>query len=139
MFQLFLRTRQAPLVGEEFRGRSAERDAETERARVSVILEAVQHALHSAKQEQLGLNRRVEDALSRAAVTQGNAADEYLERDPLDSHHQNLFDSEIANGQRRLGELAATISHFEFLEKAILTRFPDFKPAPASSEQGRET
>ncbi|NOJ39130.1 hypothetical protein [Bradyrhizobium australiense] len=140
MFQLFWRARlhnflEARLGGEEFKARSPERDAETDHARVSAILDAVQHALHSAEQEQSGLSRRVEDVLARAAVTQGNATDEYLEREPLDKHHQDLFNSEIANGQRRLGELATTISHFRFLKAAILSRFPDFKPSPAAREQ----
>jgi hypothetical protein len=95
MFQLFLRTRLHNFLGwgEEFRARSPQRDAETDHARVSAILDAVQHALHSAAQEQSGLHRRVEDVLARAAVTQGNAVDEYLEREPLDSHHQDLFNT----------------------------------------------
>jgi hypothetical protein len=66
--------------------------------------------------------------LARAAVTVGNGTDEYLEREPLDSHHQDLFGTEISNGQRRLNELATEITHFKFLKTAVLTRFPDFKP-----------
>jgi hypothetical protein len=115
--------------GEEFRARSPERDAETDHARVSAILDAVQHALHSAAQEQSGLHRRVEDVLARAAVTQGNAVDEYLEPPSRSVQY------EIANGQRRLRELSATISHFRFLKVAILSRFPDFKASPAAREQ----
>jgi hypothetical protein len=66
-------------------------------------------------------------------VTFGNGTDEYLERDALDSHHQTLFSNEISNGQRRLTELATTISHFKFLKAALFSRFPDFKPsAPAA-------
>jgi hypothetical protein len=133
MFQLFLRTRasnylKSRLGDQNFRARSADRDAETDRSRVSSILEAIEHALHAAELEQSGLNRRVEDVLARAAVTVGNGTDEYLEREPLDSHHQNLFSTEISNGQRRLKELATSITHFKFLRTAILSRFPDFKP-----------
>jgi hypothetical protein len=91
-------------------------------------LQAIEDALHAAESEQSGLNRRVEDVLARAAVTFGNGTDEYLEREMLDSHHQDLFGTEIANGQRRLKELATTISHFKFLRAASLSRFPDFKP-----------
>src|SRR5271167_998659 len=114
MFQLFLRARahkfKRALVGKQnFRARSPERDAETDRARVGFILEAVENALDAAEQEQAGLNERVEDVLARASVTIGNAADEYLDREPLDSQHQDLFGFEIANGQRRLKELAFTI------------------------------
>jgi hypothetical protein len=94
---------------------------------VNAILEAIENALSAAEQERSGLNRRVEDALARAAVTIGNGTDEYLERDALDSHHQDLFSTEISNGQRRLKELATEITHFKFLKAAALSRFPDFR------------
>ena len=112
----------------DFRARSADRDAETDRLRVSSISEAIENALRAAEQEQSGLNRRVEDVLARAAVTLGNGTDEYLEREALDSQHQDLFGTEISNGQRRLNELATTITHFKFLKAAMLIRFPDYKP-----------
>jgi hypothetical protein len=38
-----------------------------------------------------------------------------------------LFSAEIANGQRRLKELATTITHFKFLKAATLSRFPDYR------------
>lgn len=138
MFQLFLRARaqhflRARREDHNFRARSADRDAETDRLRIGPILEAIEHALHEAEQEQSGLSRRVEDVLARAAVTLGNGTDEYLEREALDSHHQDLFSSEIANGQRRLNELATAITHFKFLKAATLSRFPDLKPVATSS------
>ena len=55
----------------------------------------------------------------------GNGADEYLERDALDSHHQDLFSTEISNGQRRLQQLETEITHFKFLRAAALSRFSD--------------
>ncbi|TFV43235.1 hypothetical protein E4K65_33665 [Bradyrhizobium niftali] len=115
-----------------FRARSPERDAETDRTRVEAIMTAIEEALHAAEREQSGLNRRVEDVLARAAVTFGNGDDEYLEREALDNHHQDLFDKEILNGQRRLKELGASIAQFKFLKAAILSRFPEYRP-PASS------
>jgi hypothetical protein len=124
----FFKRRQAD---QDFRARSADRDAETDRSRVGCILAAIEHALHAAEQEQSGLNERVEDVLARAAVTLGNGTDEYLERDARDSHHQDLFSAEISNGQRRLKELAMAIPHFKFLKTATLSRFPDFKPPRA--------
>jgi hypothetical protein len=132
MFQLFLRARahnyfKTRLGDQEFKARSADRDAETDSSRVSSILQAIEGALQAAEQEQAGLNRRVEDVLARAAVTMGNGTDEYLERETLDSHHQDLFGAEISNGQRRLKELATTITHFRFLKAAMLSRFPDYK------------
>jgi hypothetical protein len=136
MFQLFLRARahnyfKTRLGEQDFKARSADRDAETDRVRVSAILAAIENALHAAEQEQSGLNRRVEDVLARAAVTFGNGTDEYLEREALDNHHQDLFSAEISNGQRRLKELATEITHFKFLKAAMLSRFPDFKPPPS--------
>jgi hypothetical protein len=139
MFQLFLRARAHNFFknrpgGQDFKARSAERDAETDRSRIGSILTAIETALSAAEQEQLGLSRRVEDVLGRAAVTIGNASDEYLDREPLDSHHQDLFSIEISNGQRRLKELATTITHFRFMKAAMLSRFPDFKPPPAPGD-----
>lgn len=134
MFQLFLRARTHNFLkdrfgGEQtFRARSPERDAETDRTRVEAVMSAIDDALHAAEREQSGLNRRVEDVLARAAVTIGNGDDEYLEREALDNHHQDLFDMEILNGQRRLKELGASIAHFKFLRAAILSRFPEYRP-----------
>ena len=136
MFQLFLRARARNFknrMGEpDFRARSANRDAETDCSRVNSVLEAVEHALHAAAHEQSGLNRRVEDVLARAAVTFGNGTDEYLGREALDNHHQDMFGTDISNGQRRLKELATSVTHFKFLKAAIMSRFPDFKPTGES-------
>ena len=134
MFQLFLRARTHNFLRgysraeQEFRARSPERDAETDQSRVEAIMIAIEDALHAAEREQSGLNRRVEDVLARAAVTFGNGDDEYLEREDLDNHHQDLFDKEILNGQRRLKELGSSIAHLKFLKAATLSRFPDCKP-----------
>jgi hypothetical protein len=128
MFQLLSRARPGD---RNFKVRSAGRDVDTDRSRVSSILDALDVAIREAEQEQSGLGRRVEDVLARAAVTFGNGTDEYLERDALDSHHQTLFSNEISNAQRRLQELATTISHFKFLKAALLSRFPAFKPPAA--------
>jgi hypothetical protein len=88
MFQLFMQVRahncfKSRSTAQDFRARSAGREVETDRLQVTTILVAIENALHAAEEEQSGLNRRVEDVLARAAVTLGNAADEYLEREPL--------------------------------------------------------
>jgi hypothetical protein len=133
MFQLFLRARmrnlfaQTDLDDDEFKVRSSERDGDTDRQRIDIVMNAIEAALQAAEGEQKGLNQRVEEVLARAAVTVGNATDEYLQREPLDNHHQNLFSEEISNGQRRLSSLADSISHFKFLRAAALSRFPDYK------------
>ncbi|MDA9479203.1 hypothetical protein XI03_32900 [Bradyrhizobium sp. CCBAU 65884] len=138
MFQLFLRARAHSLLGSRredkgFKARSAERDAETDRARVDAVMVAIDTALRDAEREQVGLSRRVDDALARASVTFGNGTDEYLEREALDNHHQDLFAADISNGQRRLKELASTIAHLKFVKTAMLTRFPNFKPPQLNS------
>jgi hypothetical protein len=139
MFQLFLRARTHNFLrdrirGEaEFRARSPERDAETDQSRIGAIMTAIEDALQAAEREQSGLNRRVEDVLARAAVTLGNGDDEYLEREALDNHHQDLFDREIQNGQRRLKELGSSIAHYKLLKAEVLCRFPDYKPGVRES------
>jgi len=129
MFQLFSRSRgHDRLAGEEFKVRAPERDEDADRQRVATVMNAIETVLGAAEAEQKGLNQRVEDVLARAAVTVGNASDEYLDREPLDTQHQDLFSEEIANGQKRLKSLADTITHFKFLRAAVLSRFPDYKP-----------
>jgi hypothetical protein len=103
------------------------RNTETDRTRVASILRSIEDALESAKAEHEGLTLRINDVIARAAVTVGNDADEYLTREPEDNHFQNLLGIEIANGQRRLDELAITIGHYKFLKTALITRFPDLQ------------
>jgi len=92
---------------------------------------AIEDALEAAERERAGLGRRVEDVLARAAVTLGNGDDEYLHREPLDSHHHDLFDAEIVNGQKRLKELGAAIAHFKFVKATMQSRFPDHRLRPS--------
>ncbi len=127
MFQLFSRAR-GHLAGDNFQVRSPERDEETDRQRIATVMIAIETVLSAAENEQKGLNQRVADVLARAAVTVGNASDEYLDREPLDTQHQDLFSEEISNGQKRLESLSSSISHFRFLRAAILSRFPDYTP-----------
>ena len=134
MFLLFLRARlrnltRGDLEGDQFKVRSPRRDEDTDRQRVAAVMNAIETALQAAEGEQKGLNERVEEVLARAAVTVGTASDEYLDREPLDTHHQGLFSEEISSGQRRLKSLADTITHFKFLRAAVLSRFPDYKPS----------
>ncbi|MGA9331045.1 MAG: hypothetical protein WBV83_18400, partial [Bradyrhizobium sp.] len=89
MFQLFSRN---------FQVRAPERDEETDCQRIATVMSAIETVLSAAENEQKGLKLRVEDVLARAAVTVGNASDEYLDREPLDTQHQDLFSEEISNG-----------------------------------------
>jgi hypothetical protein len=122
LFQFFLKTS----ANRSFKARSADRDKETDRARAASVFRSIADALNGAKAEQAGLKSRIDDVLARAAITQGNDSDEYLTRDSESSHYQSLLNTEIANGQRRLNELAVTIEHFQFLKTTLTARFPDF-------------
>jgi hypothetical protein len=132
MFQLFLRARAQNFVrhyfgDREFKARSSERDATTDRSRVGSIMSAIEEALDAAESEQAGLKRRLDDVLARASVSVGNGVDEYLDREPHRTNALNFFDDEIARAETRLKELGTMITHVKFLKTAMLTRFPDLK------------
>ncbi|MCX7319884.1 MAG: hypothetical protein NT113_10455 [Hyphomicrobiales bacterium] len=135
MFQSFMRSRARTylrgIVGErEFRARSPERDAETDRERLDAVMGAIDHALDSAQAEHEGLIKRVDDVLARSAVTFGNGDDEYLTRETLDSHHLDLFESEIQNGQRRIRELKSIIAQYRTVRETLVAQFPHSNPRP---------
>jgi hypothetical protein len=128
MFQRFLGDRN----GRKFKARSADRDAETDLARLTSIFDSIDEVIRSAEAELSGLTRRVDDALARASVTGGNDSDEYLTRDAVDEHYLDRLDSEISRGQRRLQELSTNIAHFKFLKATVVNRFPGFRPSSQS-------
>lgn len=113
-----------------FRTRSAARNIDSDQARLRLIAEAIESAIEFAEAERIGLGRRIEDTLARAAVTFGTGTDEYLERDAIDSKFQDLLGAEIKNGERRLTDLETQIGHLKFLQTALITRFPELKLAP---------
>lgn len=77
------------------------------------ILAAIENALHAAEQEQSGLNGRIEGIPVRAAVTLGNGAAEYLERDARDSHHQGpVFSRDFKRSSSPQGTGRSRISSF---------------------------
>ena len=131
MFQLFLRARarnlKTAIAGSDFKARSSERDAATDRSRIESIMSAGENALGSAEGEQLGLRSRMDDVLARASISVGNDTDEYLDREPHRTAALNFFDQEMARGESRLKELGSMIAHFKFVKTAMLTRFPELK------------
>jgi hypothetical protein len=110
-----------------FRTRSAHRDAETDYSRVEPVFRSIGQALKAAEAERSGLDNRVQDVLARASISLGNGSDEYLDRDPADTHLLNRFDREILRGQRRLEEISQQIKNLKVLEAAMMAAFPDFK------------
>lgn len=112
-----------------FKARSVDRDGETDQRRIAKVLSALGAAITEAENERSGLERRVGDALQRAAVTMGNDSDEYLEREPLDDRHQSLLSVQISNGERRLTELNEVVLHFDLVKTATLGRFQQLAPS----------
>ena len=135
MFRLFPR----PRTNEFFKARSPERHIEVDRFRAEAVLRAIEDVLQAARVEQAGLTARVDDVLTRAAITMGNDTDEYLTRESEDSRSQDTLNAEIAKGQRRLTELTQNIGHFQFLKTVLLTRFPNFDLAKTSTDATART
>jgi hypothetical protein len=129
MFQLFGRAR----AHNFFKTRSDARNADADQARLRLVAEVIENAIATAETERIGLDRRIGDALARAAVTFGTGTDEYLERDAIDSKFQDLLGAEIKNGERRLAELETQIGHLNFLKTAMITRFPELKLTSSKS------
>ncbi len=110
-----------------FKVRSVARDASADQSRVAAVAVAIENALNSAENEYAGLKQRIDQVRARAAIIAGNGVDEYSDREITDSRNLNAFETEMANGDRRLAELAATVGHFKFLKTVLLARFPDFE------------
>jgi hypothetical protein len=100
---------------QDFKARSADRDAETDRSREGCILAANRKCTSCGRARAVRPQRA---GWGRPGARCGDAwkwhRRIYLERDARDSHHQDLFSAEISNGQRRLKELATAIPHFKF-------------------------
>jgi len=110
-----------------FRARSPERDAGTDSETVRSIAVAIEAALSKAEAERTGLQGRIDDVVSRAAIVGGNDIDDYLTRTEDRSIMLSNSDAEIRRGQERLKVIEQNIVHFKFLRTALQTRFPDMK------------
>jgi len=111
--------------GGEFKARSSERDALTDRARVASILLAIGEALSAAERERAGLKKRLEDVVARASMSIGYGVDEYIDRESHRTKSLNFFDSEINRAESRLKQLESQVSHLQFLQAAVHARFPE--------------
>jgi hypothetical protein len=112
---------------EGFQARSPERDRNTDYEAIRSIGIALDTALQNADAERTGLQRRIDDVISRAAIVGGNDMDDYLTRTDDRSRMLSESDAQIRRGQDRLKVLDQNISHFKFLRTALQTRFPDAK------------
>lgn len=115
-----------------FVARSPERDANSDQAAVTSIAVAIDQVLQKTEAERAGLQRRIDDVISRAAIVGGNGTDDYLTRSEDRSRMLKDSDAEIRRGQERLAVLEQNIAHFKFLKTALQTRFPDAKPKAAT-------
>jgi hypothetical protein len=106
-----------------FRPRSEGSDRHADLTMVTQVIEAVERGLNASKSERGGLGRRVSDAISSASMLVGNGTDEYVEREIADTSRLRKYESEIANGRRRLDELDYTIGQFERLKADLMARF----------------
>jgi hypothetical protein len=106
-----------------FRTRSAERDQEQDAANVTRVMKAIEQAIASCTAEREGLDRRLVDVTSRAAIVAGNGSDDYHEREQAVSDRLSVLDREVKNAHRRLEQLTFNISQFEVLRAELRSRF----------------
>jgi len=89
-----------------------------------LVADAINLVLEQFETERIGLKRRLDDVVSRAAVVGGNDTDEYLTRSEDRSEMLRASDADMKNGQERLSTIEKNISHFRFLKTALQSRFP---------------
>ena len=124
MVNLFANLRKS----KNFATRSTTRDAATDFARLMSIHDAIDQSIADAQAEKAGLQARLDNVLSRAAMAVGNGDDEYLSRDAVDSHHLGMLDAEIKNGEQRIEALTSGIAKLLSLKETLLASFPEFAP-----------
>ena len=110
-----------------FRARTSERDAASDNTAVESVAAALDLVLEKAGAERAGLQRRIDDVITRAAIVGGNDTDEYQTRTKERTEMLNFSDAEIRRGQQRLTVIDQNIIHFKFLKTALQTRFPNVK------------
>ncbi|MEO8318589.1 MAG: hypothetical protein ABI561_09745 [Bradyrhizobium sp.] len=110
-----------------FKARTPERDADTDRAAVKSVADAIKLVLERAESERTGLKARIDDVTARAAVVGGNDTDEFLTRSQDRSEMLRNSDADMKRGLERLGTIEQNISHFRFLRTVLQSRFPDSK------------
>src|SRR3954451_20783894 len=96
----------------EFKARTTARDADTDRAAVKLVADAINQVLGQAEAERTGLKTRMDDVTARAAVVGGNDSDEFLTRPKDRSDMLRNSDVDIKHGLERLSTIEQNISHF---------------------------
>lgn len=104
--------------------RSPERDRETDAALVGKILSTIEESIERSEAERAGLQARVDDLLSRAAIVAGNDLNDYVTRTDERSKMLRESEDQVRTAQIRLATLKENLSHFIFLKNALKSRFP---------------
>lgn len=121
MLQHFSRTRSI----QSFKTRSANRDTQTDDARLASVWRSIAEALQAARGEQAGLIRRLDDISAQAAMSLGNETDEYLTRDAVNISLLHQLEPEIMRGRQRLEQLGHLIAQLEALAGVLMDSFPE--------------
>ena len=111
--------------GPGFKARAPDRDADSDRAAVKSVADAINSVLDQAESERNGLKTRMDDVISRAALVGGNDTDEFLTRSKDRSDMLRNSDADVKRGLERLTTIEQNISHFRFLRTVLQSRFPD--------------
>jgi hypothetical protein len=107
-----------------FRVRASERDTQTDQERVRGVLRAIDAAIGSAEKERNALGLRVKNAQDLAAMSVGNASDEYLTREPKDERSISAYEQQMIAGHKRVEELNTHIASLNAVRETCLARFP---------------
>ena len=119
---------------EGFKTRSPQRDLVTDGESIGRVAEAIDSALSALQAEQVGLSRRVEDAVAMASLAVGNESDEYVTREVSKTDALRGYEDEMKRGRERLRALDQHVLNLRFLRAAFLTRFPGFNTKPLVRE-----
>src|SRR6476660_3017569 len=112
-----------------FRIRLPRRDQQTDRDRVSSIVQPIEAAIASAEKERSALALRVKNAQDLAAFATGNGTDEYLSREPEDTKRIAGYEQELIAGHKRLAELDTQIARLNAVREFCLSQFADQRPS----------
>jgi hypothetical protein len=99
------------------RFRSADRDEQTDVARMAPVRGELRKALVSLEREESGLKLRLEEISTRTAVLMGNEDGVYFEREPAEEKLLVEAELEMMNAYRRLKTLRS--------QRAVYTRLLD--------------
>ena len=107
-----------------FQVRSAQRDAQTDRARIGSVVQAINAAVGSAQKERDALRTRVSEARDLASFAVGTGNDEYLTREAKDKSRLKEYERQMTIGEQRIRELDHQIADLAALQDLSRRYFP---------------